>query len=150
MGQREQRLNRIVELLAANLVTSQDQIRSLLLADGIDATQATVSRDLRELGVIKDERGYKLSKGPRDVRKSSKELASTLRGQLTSAERAGSLVILKTHPGMGQTVAVAIDQSGLPACIGTMASHDTVFVATPSPSLARQLTNQIKAWTKLT
>jgi transcriptional regulator of arginine metabolism len=150
MAKREQRLERIVELLATNEVRSQEQIRDLLLADGIDATQATVSRDLRELGVIKDESGYTLPKGRHDVRKATRELASALRGQVQSAQRAGTLVVLHTQPGMGQTVAVAISQADLPASVGAIASHDTVFIATHSGSQARQLAHQIKAWTKLT
>jgi transcriptional regulator of arginine metabolism len=149
MGKREQRLERIVELLGTNEVSSQEQIRNLLLADGIDATQATVSRDLRELGVIKDETRYALPKGRRDARKAARELAAALRGQVRSAERAGTMVVLRTSPGMGQTLAVAIDQAELPACVGAVASHDTVFIATHSGSQARQLASQIKAWTKL-
>lgn len=150
MARREDRLNRIVELLTTNEVASQEQLRELLLADGIDATQATLSRDLRELGVIKGETSYALPRGRTDARMAAKELAAALRGQVRSAQRAGSLVVLKTSPGMGQTIAVAVDQAGVPACVGAVASHDTVFVATHSESQARQLANQIKSWARLT
>jgi transcriptional regulator of arginine metabolism len=148
MAKRTRRLDRIAELLVTNEVTSQEQLRELLLVDGIDATQATISRDLRELGVIKGEAGYSLPKGRRDARKAAKELAASIRGQVQSAHRAGTMVVLRTQPGMGQTVAVALEQAGLPACVGTIASHDTVFVATPSGSQARQLTRQITAWAR--
>ncbi len=149
MANREKRLERIAELLATNHVTSQEQIRSLLLADGFDATQATVSRDLRELGVVKKESGYALPQGRRDTRRAIKELASALRGKVVSAQRAGTLVVLKTEPGVGPAVATAIDAAGIPASAGTIASHDTVFIASHSSPQARQLVRQIMAWTKL-
>jgi len=149
MGARSHRLDRVAELLATNDVSSQEQLRELLLADGIGATQATISRDLRELGVIKIEHRYALPRGRRDARKAARDLAAALRGNVQSAQRAGTLVVLKTQPGTGQTVSVALSQAELPACIGVIASHDTVFLATSSASQARQLARQVESWTRL-
>lgn len=146
MPSRAKRLDRLAEILATNQITSQEQLRDLLLADGYEATQATISRDLRELGVIKRESGYAAPANRRDARKAAKEVAAALRGQVKSAQRAGTMVVVHTLPGMGQTIAVALTQADLPACVGAIASHDTVMIATHSGAQARQFAQQIMNW----
>ncbi|PYV13835.1 MAG: ArgR family transcriptional regulator [Acidobacteria bacterium] len=106
------RRTQILDLLRAEPVATQTDLRRKLGRRGIRVTQATVSRDIEELGVVKTREGYRLPL--RDVR------------------QAANLVILKTHPGNAHTVAVALDAVPWPEVMGTVAGDDTIFVATHS------------------
>lgn len=154
MATKTLRRQRIRELLADNQVFSQEQLQELLRTRGADATQATLSRDLRELGVWKGPEGYRLpSEGAsvdgavlieslpaRNGTKSHiRELERILPRVLLSAEMGGNLVVLHTQPAHANPLAIEIDRAQLADVLGTIAGDDTVFVATRGNSQARRV-----------
>jgi transcriptional regulator of arginine metabolism len=132
------RLARIVELIRQRDVRSQTELAELLAAGGISVTQATLSRDLEELGAVKV-RGLDGSapaylvpddgKPPlREAQQAPARLQRLLRELLTGADSSGNLAVLRTPPGAAQFLASALDRSGLPEVVGTIAGDDTIAV----------------------
>ena len=128
---RRQRL--VAELIRTETVGSQDQLVERLAAAGLAATQATVSRDLEELGAVKVRRGgvqaYALPEGLVARDWSAERLKRVLHEWLVSAEAAGPLVVVRTPPGSAHLVGVALDAAALPAVAGVVAGDDTLFLA---------------------
>ncbi|MEE3852607.1 arginine repressor [Gordonia sp. LSe1-13] len=143
---------RIIDLLAAHQVRSQSELQHLLSAEGIDATQATLSRDLDELGAIKL-RGADGGTGryvvPEDgspvrgVFGGTDRLSRLLAELLVSTDSSGNLAVLRTPPGAAHYLASAIDRASLPDVVGTIAGDDTIFVVAREPvdgaALARRI-----------
>jgi transcriptional regulator of arginine metabolism len=135
-GQRltkQQRQHRIAGLLERNAVTSQGQLVQLLTRDGVVATQATVSRDLEEMGAIKVRAGggdsvYAIPDLPKEQRTPEDHLRRVLGDWVVDVEHSHNLVVLRTPPGSAHVVASAIDRAGLPAILGTVAGDDTIVV----------------------
>jgi transcriptional regulator of arginine metabolism len=129
---KHQRQHLIVELLEAEPVGSQAQLVALLEARGVAATQATVSRDLDELGAVKirvagGETAYALPDrtappAPQD------QLRRVLGEWAVAIAWSGTLVVVRTPPGSAHVVGAALDRSGYPGIIGTVAGDDTVLV----------------------
>ena len=154
IASKTQRRQRIKQLLTDTQVFSQEQLQELLRADGADATQATLSRDLRELGVWKGPEGYRLPSEGAGVggavlieslpqRNGSKshvrELERILPAVLLSAEVGGNLIVLHTQPAHANPLAIEIDRAQFPDVLGTIAGDDTVFVATRGNAQARRV-----------
>ena len=138
---RTQRQRRIVELLGANAVHSQGELSDLLVAEGTEVTQATLSRDLVELGAVKVRRGralvYAVPGEGGEVSavgslgdSASARLRRTCEELLVSATAAQSLVVLRTPPGAANYLASAIDQTRDPEVVGTIAGDDTIMIVT--------------------
>jgi transcriptional regulator of arginine metabolism len=128
-----QRQHRIVRLLAEHAVTSQGQLVDLLTADGITATQATVSRDLEDLGAIKVRVGggetvYAIPELPSEQRAPEDHLRRVFSDWVVEVARSANLVVLRTPPGSAHVVGSALDRSGLPGVVGTVAGDDTIIV----------------------
>jgi transcriptional regulator of arginine metabolism len=139
MASRQERRHIITDLIARNEIDSQEQLQDLLRAEGIDTTQATISRDLRDLGIMKGSKGYAPLR-IEDVSKiDPKELRQALKAEMISAERAGSILVLRTPFGHARAAAMKLEQSQLPHIVGIMAGDDTVFIATRSPGQAGEL-----------
>ena len=140
------RRTQIVDLLRVDEVETQDDLRRKLARRGIHVTQATVSRDLEELGLIKTRSGYRLPEAA-EPRKTHLEppLAIGLKEFLTEARLAANLVILKTRPGNAHSVAVALDANPWEEVVGTIAGDDTIFIATPSSHQAEVIRKRILA-----
>jgi len=137
-GQIARRRQLIRELLRSDRFHSQEQLRTKLREAGIRAEQATLSRDLHALGVVKGPDGYILPDAPVSPTPSRGELTQLLRQFLVSAEHTGVLVVLRTGPGRAQPVGLALDAARLRAVLGTIAGDDTIFVAARSPALAER------------
>jgi transcriptional regulator of arginine metabolism len=124
----------IAQLLSDHSVTSQDQLTDLLAAEGIDATQATVSRDLEEVGAVKvrvlgSERPvYALPELPKDHVVPGEHLRRVLGEWVVDIASSGNLVVLRTPPGSAHVVASALDRTGVDGVLGTVAGDDTVVV----------------------
>jgi transcriptional regulator of arginine metabolism len=144
---------RIVELIRGRPVRSQTELAELLAADGTQVTQATLSRDLEELAAVKvrgadGAAAYVIPEDGNPVvrraEQSPARLVRLLRELLTSADASGNLVVLRTPPGAAQFLASALDRSGLPEVVGTIAGDDTVLVVAREPvtgaALAKLLT----------
>ena len=133
---------RIVELLEAAPVPSQTELGRLLAASGVAVTQATVSRDLDELGAVKVRTpagtAYALTPEgqprPGTAEAVDARLGRLLEELLVSAEATGDLVVLRTPPGGANLLASALDRAGLPDVAGTLAGDDTVLLITRSPA----------------
>lgn len=143
----------IADLLRKEAVASQEELQSLLRKLGVRVAQATLSRDLHELGVAKTPNGYVLPTeiGQADVHpfasseRLQQRLAQTVRDFVTSVQVAGTLVVVKTTIATAQPVARAIDEAGLPEVIGTIGGDDTIFLATASTSDAGKLVHRIRS-----
>ena len=115
---------------------SQTELAELLAGDGIHVTQATLSRDLEELGAVKirsaaARRTSSQRTGRRCCARPSRprqRLVRLLRELLTDADASGNLAVLRTPPGAAQFLASALDRSGLPEVVGTIAGDDTILV----------------------
>jgi len=136
---KHQRQHRIAKLLEASAVGSQAHLVELLAGDGIDATQTTVSRDLEELGAVKvrlpgGDTAYALPELPSQQVAPEDHLRRVLGEWVVEADYSGNLVVLRTPPGSAHVVGSALDRSGFPGVIGTVAGDDTVLVvAAESP-----------------
>ena len=118
MNKRE-RQQKILSLIKAKTVGTQEDLRALLESAGVPATQSSVSRDLEELGVVKHHGHYTL---PRTN-------GAAVRGLLSLDQAGDSLVIARTFPGLASAVAVEIDAAAIPQIVGTIAGEDTIFIA---------------------
>lgn len=136
----------IVDLLRAEEVETQEELRRKLARRGIHVTQATVSRDIEELGLVKTRTGYRLPEAPVESRTSLQPpLAVRLKEFLTDARQASNLVVLKTRPGNAHSVAVALDADPWEGVVGTIAGDDTIFIATSSSRQAELIRKKIRA-----
>jgi transcriptional regulator of arginine metabolism len=128
-----QRQHRIAEILSSTTVTSQSQLVELLRVDGISATQATVSRDLVELGVVKirangGARTLALPSAANALRAQPEHLRRVLSDWVVDVSSSGPLVVVKTPPGCAHVVASALDRGVIEGTLGTVAGDDTIFV----------------------
>lgn len=118
---------------------SQIELASALAERGIRVSQGTLSRDLRELGIVKDVDGYRLAAETFQRGRLQAELARALRRFLLGMQTAGSLVVLHTAPGGASALARALDDARLLEIVGTIAGDDTIFAATSDPEAARRV-----------
>ena len=139
------RHRRIVDVLSRHAVRSQPALAELLEADGLVVTQATLSRDLDELGAVKlrSDDGHLVYALPREggdstPRTTPDDGAAARLGRLAeelvvSVEHSANMVVLRTPPGAAQFLASALDHAALPEVIGTVAGDDTVLLVTRDP-----------------
>jgi transcriptional regulator of arginine metabolism len=130
-----QRQHRIARLLEHESVSSQIQLVDLLAADGIVATQATVSRDLEELGAVKVRMGggesvYAVPELPKDRIAPEDHLRRVLGDWAVEVAHSANLVVVRTPPGCAHVVASALDRAGMRGILGTVAGDDTILVVT--------------------
>ncbi len=132
MTTKAQRQHRISQLLATAEVTRQPQLVELLARDGIKAAQATVSRDLDDLGVVKvrlpgGDLAYAIPEREPERVAPQDHLRRVLTEWVGVVEHSHNLVVLRTPPGCAHVVASALDRSGTPGLIGTVAGDDTLL-----------------------
>ena len=139
---------RIVAILSSQAVRSQSELAAALAAEGIDTTQATLSRDLEELGAVKlrgadgGAGAYVVAEDGSPVRGVSggTERLSRLLGELlVSSDTSGNLAVLRTPPGAAHYLALAIDRAALPYVVGTIAGDDTILVVARDPMTGAEL-----------
>ena len=118
------RQGQILKLIRGKRIATQDELAQDLKTQGIAATQVTLSRDIRDLRLVKTREGYK-EMAPEDQGPQFSLLAGEF---LRDVLRAQNLVILKTSPGHANSVAVALDNEGWPEVVGTIAGDDTILV----------------------
>jgi transcriptional regulator of arginine metabolism len=130
---KQQRQHRIAQILEGGNVTSQGQLVDLLAESGVVATQATVSRDLEDMGAVKirvrgGETAYALPELPTQRVAPEDHLRRVLSEWLVEVAFSGPVVVLRTPPGSAHVVGSAIDRAGLRDVIGTVAGDDTLMV----------------------
>ena len=141
-----QRHAAILRVVRDKRIGSQDELREALATEGFAVTQATLSRDIRELGLAKlvDPRGGAFYANPHEgqIRPDLGQVLPTL---LVSVEGSGPLLVLKTASGGAGAVGAAIDQAGWSEVIGTIAGEDTVLVVTRSPKLRQAVAQRLES-----
>jgi transcriptional regulator of arginine metabolism len=134
----------IRNLIAAGEIRSQHELAKLLAREGIEATQATLSRDLAELGVLKGPDGYQLPSANPAVLPPEASLARALKRELVSIDVGGTMVVLKTPSGHGNALAIELDRARLNGALGTIAGDDTVLLAARSELSARRIAKDLR------
>ncbi len=152
---KNQRQHLVAKLLSQHAVASQEQLVALLADEGVTATQATVSRDLDDLGAIKVRAGagetvYAIPELPKDQRAPEDHLRRTFADWVVEVASSGNLVVLRTPPGTANVVGSALDRSGMPEVIGTVAGDDTLFVVVAEGLTGAQVADQLRELAGLT
>lgn len=139
------RRTQILDLLRTERVATQAELCQKLERRGLRVTQATISRDIEELRLVKTREGYRPAEAPAPVAAPQPSLDVILKEFLRDVHQAANLVVLKTHPGNAHSVAVALDAEQWPGVVGTVAGDDTILVATPGPRDATRVRKKILA-----
>jgi transcriptional regulator of arginine metabolism len=142
---------RIVELIRDKAIRSQTELAELLAGEGVQVTQATLSRDLEELGAVKVSGAYLIPEdGKRPLRETTGQgpsrLLRLLRELLTGVDASGNIAVLRTPPGAAQFLASALDRSGLTDVVGTIAGDDTILVVARDVTGGRALADKLADW----
>jgi transcriptional regulator of arginine metabolism len=132
------RQGQILRLIKGRKIHTQEQLAGALAEHGIHATQVTLSRDIRELGLVKTPEGYRQVEQP-----AGPGIAAMAGEFLWDARVAQNLLVLKTAPGHASSVAISLDQEDWPEVIGTIAGDDTVLVVCPDSGLAGALQRKL-------
>ena len=144
---------RIIAVLSSRPVHSQGELAALLADDGIEVTQATLSRDLEELGAVKlrgADGGGGVYVVPEDgspvrgVSGGTERVARLLGELLVSTDSSANLAVLRTPPGAAHYLASAIDRAALPDVVGTIAGDDTILVVAREPMTGAQLASLLE------
>jgi transcriptional regulator of arginine metabolism len=144
---------RIVAILSSSSISSQGELAARLADEGIDVTQATLSRDLEELGAVKlrgADGGVGVYVVPEDgspvrgVSGGTARLSRLLSELLVSTDASANLAVLRTPPGGADYLASAIDRAALPYVVGTIAGDDTLFVAAREPMTGAELASTLE------
>ena len=147
---KHQRQHRVARLLAGHVVTNQEQLVGLLADEGIESTQATVSRDLDDLGAVKvrvpgAESMYAIPEHPADRVVPIDQLRRVMGEWVVDVGYSGNLVVLRTPPGSAHVVASALDRTGIEGSIGTVAGDDTLMVVAAEGTTGEQLATALRA-----
>jgi len=126
------RQGQILKLIRARNISTQEDLAQALKACGVEATQVTLSRDIREMGLVKTPDGYR-ALTPQERPDDLVALASEF---LRDVRLAQNQIVLRTAPGHASPVAVAIDNADWPEVVGTLAGDDTVLVICPDATVA--------------
>lgn len=139
------RQNAILEIIDLEPISSQEQLRKRLHEKGIEATQGTLSRDIRDLGLVKRAADGAYSRpGAAAEADAHEDYETAVTDYLTHHERVEQLLVLKTDVGNAQPLALAVDRARLPEVAGTIAGDDTILVICRGAEAARQLQEQLE------
>lgn len=133
----------ILELLHRGPVESQEELQGFLARRGFEAGQATLSRDIRELGLVKTPEGYAEARGAVAIEPVLPSVSRLVREFVVDVRLAQNLIVLKTSVGSAQPVAAALDSEDWPEVVGTIAGDDTILVISPDNKTAQQLVRRI-------
>jgi len=137
------RQGQILKLIRSKRVPTQDDLaHQLKEAYGIQTTQVTLSRDIRELGLVKTHDGYR-QVGPSS---SGPDVATVVAEFLQDARVAQNLIVLRTSPGNANALAVALDKESWPEVVGTIAGDDTVLIVAPDNATAGKLREKLMSF----
>ena len=146
------RHSKILELIANYSIDTQEELAKRLSEDGYNVTQATVSRDIKDLKLVKvlsDNGIYKyVQSNTREYASSEKNFSPILENSLVSVEYAINIVVIKTHSGMAQAVGYVLDSMGFDEIIGCVAGDDTLLCVTKTEKNAAHLTDKMKVMIK--
>lgn len=138
---------KILDIITEYPIETQDELLTRLKDEGYKATQATISRDIKDLRLVKilgsdgKYRYVSASKNSTDIRSN---FSSLFASSVNSIDFAQNIVVIKTLSGMAQAVCAALDSNDYKAVVGTIAGDDTIFIACRSSQLAVNLTEELK------
>ncbi len=138
---------KILDIITEYPIETQDELLTRLKDEGYKATQATISRDIKDLRLVKTlgsdgkYRYVSASKNSTDIRSN---FSSLFASSVNSIDFAQNIVVIKTLSGMAQAVCAALDSNDYKAVVGTIAGDDTIFIACRSSQLAVNLTEELK------
>jgi transcriptional regulator of arginine metabolism len=138
------RQNLILDLVQQGTVANQEQLRKLLLRQGFDVTQATVSRDINELALVKTPDGYSVSHGDQQAEPGLHSAGRLVREFVVEVREAQNLLVIKTATGSAQPVAAAIDSEGWAEIVGTVGGDDTILVISQNKKNAHRISLRVK------
>jgi transcriptional regulator of arginine metabolism len=138
------RHKRITDLISEEAIYTQEDLRKLLRRSGIHVNQATLSRDLRELGLVKTVNGYALPTAEDAGGPPMPALEHLIREFVVDVREAENLLVLKTTPGSAQPVAAALDSAGWEELVGTIAGDDTILIITASKAICRKVAERVR------
>ena len=141
------RHKKILEVIDRYEVGTQEELAKILNDEGYNVTQATVSRDIKELRLIKIPAGdgnYKYAIAPQKNPIIPSDVLSIFTSSVTSVDYSFNIVVLKTHSGMAQAVCAAFDNVHRPGVVGTIAGDDTIFIATRGEEASLALVTELK------
>jgi transcriptional regulator of arginine metabolism len=135
------RQSQILEVIDQEAVASQEELRQKLAARGIEATQATISRDLKNLGLVKraGDGAYVRPGVERSSPVTEEQLRKAVAALVRNIERVGNLIVVRTDPGQAQGVAVLMDRVQLAEVAGTIAGDDTILIVCRADKSASEL-----------
>ncbi len=132
--QKKERQETILNLISARPISRQDELAKFLRKNGFSVTQASISRDLDELGIEKTNGVYTLPPEPVDA---------SIFGHIGAEPAGDNLIVVKCGAGLASAAAVRIDAAGLDGIAGTIAGDDTIFVAVKNAALQKELTEKL-------
>jgi transcriptional regulator of arginine metabolism len=133
-----------LELVRHQPVANQEQLRRSLLEQGFDVTQATLSRDVHELGLVKTAEGYAVPNGDRPPESALPAAMRLVREFVLDVREAQNLIVVKTVVGSAQPVASALDAENWPELVGTVGGDDTILVISHSKKSAHKLAARLQ------
>lgn len=145
---KNKRQEKILQIIASQVIDTQEELIEKLLAEGFEVTQATVSRDIRELKLTKIMTGrgtyrYVLQE-PGVPRTASPRINSALTDSIAGMEAAGNILVIHTYVGMAQAVAAAVDALKLSEMVGCVAGDDTILAVVRSEQQAKELAEKLR------
>lgn len=146
---KSQRQAKIIEIISTRNVETQEQLLALLQQEGFKGTQATISRDIKELRIVKELTGlgtYRYTTASKEMTSSfSNRLNSIFRECVTGFDYAQNIIIIRTLPGLGSAAGAAIDAMNMSSVVGSLAGDDTVMVVMRDNNAAAALFGEIKS-----
>lgn len=147
---RREREAALLEIVRQRPVRTQQELVDALRSRGIQVTQATISRDVKRLGLVKvpdSEGGYRYARPEDPVAPppaSREALASAVREFVTGLDEAQGILVVTTHPGCANAVAIAMDEADLPGLVATVAGDDTIFALARTAEARRRLRKRLR------
>ena len=142
LAQQQARRRAIAQILKRNIIVRQAELVQHLRAEGLHATQSSVSRDLKDMGVAKLNSGYSL---PERLNGDNEQQLKVVAEFVRDIRAAGpNLLVISTAIGAAQRVAVTLDRIDWPEIVGTLSGDDTIFIATTGAAQQRRLSSRLR------
>jgi len=144
---KKRRQAKILELITAKEIETQEELQEQLLSFGYEVTQATISRDIKELRLVKDlsSKGrYVYSTGKKRIENITHRAGGIFNESIVSIDFAGNMIVIKCFPGMANAACAAIDSMNQSEILGTIAGDDTIFMLCRNEETALNFTNKLR------
>ena len=144
---KKRRQAKILELISQNPIETQEELQDMLMKYGFEVTQATISRDIKELRLVKDlsnEGRYVYSSGKKSMDVINHRAGGIFNDTFITIDYAMNTVVIKCFTGMANAVCAAIDSMNLDEILGSIAGDDTIFILCRNEDTARMFTNKLR------